>query len=275
VLSNLDSIGEMVGSLMGMSQGLNESDYVDGLIRQAHGVASHEFDLAAVATAKTGHLQHVFEYGVPGVTQGTPVGVLPTAPEARLYEHVLVGGPETKDIAYVFRPATQRNPRPSTANTGIASKYVAKLSRRKYIFYNKAEVMESGRTIELHAKNGDALFVPFKGPSKNPNNRRGYMMWNTATQGPLKVTPGRTSKGEFTSFWFSWWSDSGAGILEEDMRATVLADIEKAILSAEMKSNAHRVKPLSQTSITATASRAAAGIKKFFINPRRNAIRTR
>lgn len=260
VLSNLESIGELVGSLKGIQLGLEEDDYIEGLIRQAHGKASNAFNVAAAATAGAGYLSHVFEYGVPGITPGPPRFADPTAPEARLYEHTLVGRGGQMDIGYTFRPAVVRNPQPTTARTGVPSRYLAKLSKRKYVFWNRAYVMETGETVDIVPKSNGLLFVPFYGePSMNGGNR-GYMMF----PGSVSLQPGKNTKGQFTSFWLRWWASSGNEIIEQDMRKSVMLDLERAMAKAAENAQTETVKPVQATNIAGAATQAMAYTKKFF-----------
>ena len=272
VLSNLESLGEMIGALQGLQQGLNEDEYIEGLIRQAHGKASNAFNVAAAATAGAGYLTHVFEYGNPGITPGPPMFADPTAANARLWTHTLTGKGGQMDIGYTFRPALVRNPQPTTASTGVPSKYLAKLSRRKYIFWNRAYVMETGRSVEIHAKNGDFLFVPFRGASENPKNKRGYMMWNTKSLGPIVNTPGQSTKGQFTGFWMKWWAAAGNDIIEQDMRKSVTMDIERATAEAARRAQTATVKPVQATNVPGAAERARAYTKKAFSMFRRKKV---
>lgn len=261
VLTNLESIGDMVGALSGVSEGLDDQSYMEGLIRSAHGKAATAFDLAAAATARTGQMTHVYEYGVSGITRGQPRFADPTAIEARLYVHTLLGRGGEMDIAYSFRPARQPNPAPTPEDTGVDSRYLSRLSGRKYFFYNKALVMETGRPVSIKPKNGNFLFVPFYGePSPDPTNNRGYMMWDSKRHGPLQARPGMSTKGQFTSFWMAWWNASGSKIMFADMEKSVTMDIDIAMAEAARKANSEAMKPAQETSVP----RAFASAKTLF-----------
>lgn len=265
VMSNLESVGEMIGSLAGMSDGLNEDEYMEGLIRQAHGKATNAFNVAAAGAGAAGALRHVFEYGVVGVTPGRPKFSDPTAPNARLWTHWIAGTGGNMDIGYSFRPATQPNPKPTPTSTGVSSKYLSKLSNRKYIFWNRAFVMETGQTVEIHAKNGDFLFVPFRGQApRNPLNRKGFVMWNTSKLGPIHATPGRTSKGNFTSFWMNWWAAAGSEMIEQDMRKSIAMDTERVMAEAAKRSASQTLKPVYNTNIHSAVRKAREQVKRTF-----------
>jgi hypothetical protein len=265
LLANFEAIGDMVGALSGIATGIDEAAYMDGLIKSAHGKAATAFDMAAAATAKTGRITHVYEYGVAGITRGDPRLGDPTAPNARLYVHLLVGEGGMKDITYTFRPAHQPNPTPTPEDTGVNSEYLARLSGRRYYFYNKAFVMETGQVVTIKPKNGNFLFVPFYGePSRDPTNNRGYMMWDSSRHGPLFNRPGASSKGQFTSFWMNWWIGAGGKMMEVDMEKSVTMDIDLAIAEASRRVKAARFKPVQTTNMPGAIATAKAMFNRIF-----------
>lgn len=278
ILSNFEAIGDMIGALSGMNDALDSETYMDGLIRSAHGKAATAFDIAAAATAKTGNITHVYEYGVMGITRGQPRMADPTAPNARLYVHTLLGRGGTQDIAYTFRPATQPNPEPTPEDTGVDSEYLSRLSDRKYYFYNKALVMETGRVVHIKPKNGEFLFVPFYGePSRDPTNNRGYMMWDSKRHGPLFNRPGASSKGQFTTLWMNWWSSAGSKIMFEQMDKSVSMDIDIAMAEATKRANAEGLKPVQTTDMMAAIASARTLFGRIFkaATSKRMGVKTR
>lgn len=270
VMSNLESIGDLVGAYIGMAENIKEERYIASLIRAAHNKAATAFDVAAASYASTGAIQHVYEFGVAGITRGAEKYHDPTSPAARLYEHTLTGEGGNQDIGYTFRPATNRNPTPTTASTGVASKYLRKMSRRKYVFYNKAYVMETGETVEIRANRSQWLFIPFGNrPARNPENDRGFVMWNTSTKGPITVQPGADTKGSFSAFWMKWWSGDGQALMESNMTASVNEDIALAVAEAEKKAATETVKPAAETNIAGAAATTRAEMKRIFEAARR------
>lgn len=264
LLSNLEAIGDMVGGLAALSEGLDDKLYMEGLIKSAHGKASTVFDAAAAATAKTGHITHVYEYGVMGVTRGAPKFADPTNIRARLYYHTLMGSGGNQDIGYSFRPATQPNPTPTTQDTGVDSKYLNKLSNRKYYFYNKAFILETGRVIEIKPQNGNFLFVPFYGePPRNPMYNRGFIMWDARKKGPLYSQPGYKTEGDFTKFWLGWWQSTGQAVMSDIMEEYVTIDTEAAIAEATKKAESESMKPVQETSLVGAANATRAWVVKF------------
>lgn len=265
IYTNFESVGELVGAYMGMSEKASEPEYIERIIKQAHGKAASAFDIATAATAGAGYLAHVYEFGVAGITRGQPRFFDATDPAARLYYHEITGDGGNQEIGWGWRPATQPNPQPTTADTGVASKYLRKLSRRKYIFWNKAFVMESGETVEIKAYNSNYLFVPFgQYASKNPENKRGFVMFNTTNKGPITSKPGASTKDTFTAHWLNWWGQAGAEIMESDMTASVTTDIEIAEAEIAKRAAASPMKPVRATNITSASASSRTWMKRLF-----------
>lgn len=277
IFTNLEALGDVIGALRGIGDGVEADEYMEGVIRQAHGHAANAFNMAAAATAKTGSIAHMYEFSTPGITKGQALHPDPTSPDARLWIHTLIGHGGSMELGYSFRLARERNPRPTTADTGVASKYIAKLSRRKYVFWNKAMVMETGRPVEIKAHNSDFLFVPFYGePPTNPLYNRGYLMWDSTRLGPLIAHPGAQTKGNFTAFWQGWWASAGNQVMTDQIELDVTMDIERTMTEATSKADAESMKPIQEVNLAATARSARAMYKKLFeVNtPRRRTTKT-
>lgn len=238
VLTNLNGLGVLLGGLEGLTEAENDA-YMGSVIRAAHRKTTNIFDLVAAATARAGVIQHMWEYGTPGITQGRPEHTDPTTPDARLYVHQINGRGPVQDIGFGFRPAKTRNPNPTVANTGVSSKYLQKLSKRKHVFWNKAMVMETGQEVTIAPKNGRFLFIPFRGEgSETVGNKKNFVLWDAMKLGPITVQPGRQVAGNFTSFWFSWWNSEGERVMSSAMLEDVNYDIAVAIQKTEARAQA-------------------------------------
>lgn len=227
LFSNMEEIGAMVGTIEGILDGIEEPRYMEGVIKEAHKNVTADFDRDAASAGAAGFLAHMYEFGTRGITRG-PIKYGPTDDAAKLWVHLVAGKGGNQNFTFAYRPALNRNPQPTTESTGVASKYLRKLSKRKYVFENKAFVMETGQTVEIKAKNSSMLFVPFRGEApRNPLNTKGFVWW-PASKGPITTTPGRQTKGNFTRFWLNWWSGVGSALVEQDMKRTIEFDFNHA-----------------------------------------------
>lgn len=259
---NSEVVAQAAGTFNGLNAEFSDDKYLDGLAEQAHTAVSLDFDLAAAATASTGRITHVYEFGVAGITRGTARIGDPTSAAARLYVHDIVGSNGKYTMAYYFRPAVQPNPRPSVATTGIADKYVRKLSRRKYIFRNKASIMELGTSVEIKPKNGDWLVIPFDGqPPRNELNKRGFVLWHYPSKGPIHSVPGRQTKGTFTTFFETWWKTDGTGLMDQMIEKNVNADVEKQLAESAAKAASIQPKPVKAQRSNSVEAKERARVK--------------
>lgn len=243
-MADFDAIGELVGTLEGIQKVAEEDDqYIEMLLRDAHSDASRDFNTAAVASSML--IPHMFEFGTAGVTPG-PIKFAPNDPRAHLWTHEYIGSGKNVEVSFNFRPALSANPRPTTASTGVASKYLKFLSNRKYVFWNKALVMETGMEVNIKAKHGDFLFVPFYG---NPSygkymNSRGYMMWNSKANGPIRSVPGQNTRGNFGALWDGWWGTTGSKQMGQQVQRNFDRDVRAAFDAAAARSRATELKPV-------------------------------
>ena len=236
---------------------------MERLIEDAHGTASRAFDVAAAATASAtgGGIAHMYEFGTAGITKGPVKFPDPTSQAARLWVHTLRGAGGSQEIGYDFRAALHRNPQPTTRDTGVPSKYLRRLSKRKYIFWNKARVMEHGMSVEIKSKQPHGLlFVPTPGM----NAPRGFVMWNTNRKGAIRAVPGATVAGNFTALWMRWWGNEGAALVEGNMRKKVEADTRIAQREAERRAQAQPMKSATANNpVGAAAASRAVAFKTF------------
>lgn len=258
--TNLDVVGEISGTIDGMELVSNEPSYMESIIKNAHDIAADAFDEFAATYGLTGGISHMFEYGTAGVTPG-PIKFKATDRDAQLWTHLLEGHGGEQQVSFTFRPAVAPNPQPTTAQTGVPSKYLTKLSKRKYVFYNRAAVTEMGTDVSIKSDRGNGfLFVPFygKGSTGKYVNNRGYMMWNSKKFGPIKVTPGRYSTGSFTRVWVGWWGATGSELMSTEMVKSYELDFAEAMKAAEARAAVRPVKAPTPTSIATTNRKASA-----------------
>lgn len=231
MMVNFDAVQSVIGVLEGTFNEAATDEYKQGLFRVAHNVAAKRFDEDVAAAAHAGYLSHVYEFGVSGITAGPARISDATSAAARLFQHDLVRTGTDAMVTFNFRPAVVPNPKPTTASTGVPSKYLTKISKKNYIFYNKAMVMESGQTVEIKSKTNKPLFVPFygEGARGNSTNQRGYMM----NYGAISTRPGAQSEGTFGAFWKSWWDRKGLPMMGRHMQTNFEKDLARNMKLAE------------------------------------------
>lgn len=229
MLVDFSGIEDLIGTGEGVADGANDQQYISGLINAAHNVASLEFDVDAAATAAAGALTHMFEFGTTGITRGAQRFGDPTSPEARLWTHHISDQGRSQNISYMFRPAVAPNPRPSATFYGVPNAVIRKLSRRKYVFAQKAAVNELGTTVHIKPKDKPFNFVPFYGkPARNPDYaNRTYIFRPIEGNLPMESTPGDDAgmTGTFTMFWNTWWAGRGRELLSGTASETFNKDV--------------------------------------------------
>lgn len=231
LVTNLDALGKVVGAAQAMDEGFNQQ-YINSVIQAAHSDVKNAFDIAAAATAQaSGNMSHMYEYGVPGITRGKPAFASGAEDAAHLYVHTLDTRHDGATVNYVFRPALIRNPQPTVESTGVPSRFLKRLSRRKYVFKNRAFITETGQSVSISGN--PWLFVPFgkEGPRNynNPNAKYNFMFYNTDRLGPIKSRPGRKNRGAFSAFWAAWWASEGSRKLSEHMEENIQEDFSKVM----------------------------------------------
>lgn len=257
-VANFDSVYELVGAVRGIDTAIDSPQYLDSLANEAHNYVSSDFDIEISAMAGAGKFQHVYEFGVAGITTGPgmPTRIAdPRSEAARLWVHNFMGTDGIYDIEYSFRPAVVPNPRPTTATTGVPSKVIRKLSRRKYVFWNKALVMETGAEVEIRPIRGKYLFVPFGGTEFDG---RSYQMYDAERNGPIVTRPGRYSRGTFGAFWETWWDTVGKARMGDFMEKEAGIDVHMALQNAERQAAMHSAEIVVPGKSASTVSKAAA-----------------
>lgn len=232
--ADFSQLARLVGTVKGYSSAVESDIYINDLLKVAHQIAAKEFNaaVASVAIAASGtpkSLSHMYEWGTIGINKGrTTRAMQPTNPDAMLWTHVMKGRGRAKTIDFKFRPSTVPVPQPTTAKTKVARKYLDRLNGKQYKFHWKAPVMEFGTTVHLKPNKAKMIFVPFYGKPKTRNAydiKRGFLFH----KGPLNSVPGKTVKGNFSSFWIGWWASAGAKSMKDNTKTAVALHAGKVI----------------------------------------------
>lgn len=268
ISTNLDTLVEHIGSYMGMADGIGQSQYLSELMDNAHRLTVPDFVKAAAAGAKQYNFTHMYEYGVRGITRGDSQTIDPLHQRARLWRDVMVGNGSRKTITFVYRNATQRVPKHTTAETGVAQEELDKLKLnqgKKYVFSHKAEVFEQGIDLTIFPKQRDGrLFVPLLSGvrigASTQDQARGFT-WAKK----VHINPGEMSgaTGQFSFFFYDWWGRTGNTLMTKRMDKEVVGHIRrKEAELATRRSGA--LKPPQAIKVESIAAAARAKTRKQF-----------
>lgn len=232
IKTNIESLAYHIGSYMGMADGIEQRQYVDDLMVGAHRKTVPDFVKAAGMAAVRYNFTHMYEYGVAGLTRGDTQTLDRNHQNARLWRDVMVGNGSRKFITFIYRNATQRVPKPTEEETGVAQDVLNKLKisqGKRYTFSHKAEIFEQGVDLNIHPKTSKGvLFIPLKEApflkASPKETQRKYVF-----RKKLRINRGEESgaTGRFSTFFFKWWGTEGNVLLTKRMDRHVTADIRR------------------------------------------------
>lgn len=243
---NFDPLLTAIGAVYGISDAADSSQYMNDVLNSIHSKASQQFDNAAASFATTGRIKHMYEWGTAGINKERTTRRFsdPTSPEARLWVHTSEGEGNIKYIGFDYRLSTVPIPPPTTTKTGVSQEELQKLSDRRYVFYNKAMVMETGMEVEIVGRHSNVLFIPFYGnPSPDASKRdveRGFTLYPWPKKGPIKTRPGKKVAGSFTAFFEGWWKTAGMKSMNQQGDLEFNEDIYIVLDKAEAKGKTER-----------------------------------
>lgn len=232
VISNLEQLAEAIGSYVGMLEGLDQQEYMDGLIGQAHSEVAFEFDKHAAAQAMQDRsLSHMWEYGTAGVSpRGRIKYANPLNPKAKLWTHTIVSRGRVKTFGFTILPAKSLVPPHDLQEIEVAPRDMPPLKletgKWRYKFPNKASLYESGMTVNLAPKRAKALFIPIKTeglPAKYTGDTSKGFVWaqrHTYSPGDMADATGR-----FTGMFGAYWAGMGGDLLSTKMMIKVERDL--------------------------------------------------
>lgn len=263
-LTNLEQVASDIGRYLGMAEGVQQREYMEGLLDTAYGRAVRQFHKDAAKAAKAQNFSHMYEYGTAGVNdRGRLTNLNPTAKKARLWVDQFLGGGGRRSIGFVFRDATVANPPHTTAETGVAQEELDQLAvnkGKKYYFKKRAEVFERGISVNIYPNEAKALFVPLA-PSGLAGSTRDKARGFTFAKS-LRYAPGQAGgEGTFTNFFWTWWSTIGA----EKMASEMSNEVTRHIREEEKKMGANAsLKPAMATRVNAVAEAQQKKTRKQF-----------
>lgn len=248
---DLEAVATTIGAMEAAAEVAGSDSYIGKLINAAHAKVADEFDAHIIADAMTTTaFNHMFEWGTAGINKGrTTRRISPNSPEAKLWDHVIIGSGRSKSVDFHFIPSKVPVPLPTTGQTGIDQKYLNRL-KGKHIFWNKAAVMETGAEVHIEPKNGAKLFIPLGvGKTDDP---RGFVM----TSKPVTVVPGGRNIGTFSAYWEKFWNGLGQEGMQAHMEEGLLSHLERVQQTAQRTKG--RLMPASSNEAAKAASRGRA-----------------
>lgn len=226
--ADFSGVEQALGEAWGAIDALEDKTYQDNLIRTAFEEANDAFNLEAAAYAAAGgNIKHMFEWGTIGINRSrTNMRPQPLSDRARLWQPVIEGRGLNAQFDFVFRPSVAFVPKPTTTETGMDPEVISQL--RDHIFWNKAMVMESGISVNIRTKEAEFLLFPMYKGNIPPHARghdiaRGY----TLNRGPVQLTPGRHTAGQFNAYWVQFWQGRGNDMLNESIQRQIDEDFSR------------------------------------------------
>lgn len=265
--SNLGGLAQDIGTYIGIAEGVEQKAYVSGLLEGSYKRTTPHFVKAAAANAVPLNFTHMYEYNVRGITRGDGSQINPISQKARLWKDVLFGTGTRRTVTFAYRPATVKVPPHTTESTGgVAQATLDKLKvnqGKKYVFAHKAEVFEDGINVRVFPKQRDGtLFIPLEGSgiSGNDRERRRGFAWRKS----LFYSPGEEAgaTGQFSFYFFKWWSSEGNAMMTKYMQERVTKDIRKAEIGVGTHKNMVSAKA---TDVPAEAAKSAMRVRKQFV----------
>lgn len=198
-----------MGQVSGMSKKVTTKAFVDDLVKVTHAAMTEKFDQFVDMTYlnDSSTLHHVYEWGVP-------VG----NPYARLWKHKLLGGGGDRNATWDWRASKRPIPTPAQRAgkahdpmSGLSMEDLHKFSDRKYIFYWKAPVMESGMSAIVAPVNVDRVMFPAWTDGGGAELRFG------SPESVVDSPGGEETTGSFTAIWSSWWSMEAPAAFDEEV----------------------------------------------------------
>jgi hypothetical protein len=233
VQMNIDMSGVIkgLGAVGALNSTLQTAEYLDLVIDNAFDLANKRFLVEAEAYAMaTGDLGHMYEWGTIGVNKwASSRKMKANTEEARLWHTEFIGNKGDRVLTWQWKPSFTTVPVPTKKDTGMSTEVIKKLKSKngtKYIFHQKARIMEMGESVRTKFETGsDSKFLLFpawewsRADMRPEDVRRGYAITKKTDD---EVKPGNKAyQGNFTYFWMSYWEGRGAETMQAETEITI------------------------------------------------------
>lgn len=218
----IEELVDFIAGANAISNLSKNSVYLDRIMEPA--IREAEEDLNLRAAAKAPSISHMFEWGTTGVNGRSNTRQNPNSEKARLWKTVSTGRGLNRTIRFEYKKSKSFVPLPTTRKTRMPSDKIAMLNGT-HIFYDKAKVMETGKTVTIKPKNSKVLVIPIRRGetvSDPAAMKRGYIV----TKKSVTNIPGKRLKGNFTKFWDEFWNKNGHMIIENHVFDAIENDVK-------------------------------------------------
>lgn len=245
MMTNLEELAEAIYGYIEGSKGIEQADYMDGVLRVAHAEALEDFHALVAGHGKA--MGHMYEYGTVPIHDAAPGGIMlsPTDQSARLWVDILAGGGGVKDISFMYRDAVMPNPKKTPENTGgVSDKILQHLQINKgkqYVFRQRAEITDQLESVTVEPTGeGDNthVFVPVNIEGDQMGKKGGWgVQWaESSTWTPGDPEPGAdVQPASFVGVFAAYWRGAGAATMMRSVEIQVDRDVK--ILDEIIQSN--------------------------------------
>jgi hypothetical protein len=120
----------------------------------------------------------------------------------------------------IATPQERKASNPDDPIAQVPDDELAKLSKRRYIFYWKAPIMEYNLSVTITPKYARSLFIPTGDPAQ-PFVFVDYYR---------NLQPGgQNNTGQFTMEWATWWATAAPTIFEENLQQGLEDDLRGVV----------------------------------------------
>lgn len=232
VEADLGAFANYNGMVAGFTQEIKTDKFKRAMVEHLHFKMMDAFNvhIDAFAIANRLRLWHMYEWRRVG------------DPSARLWEPVKRGRGGTIITTIQFKPSKtfipdveERSNNPNDPVSKWPSEMIQRMSNKKYVFYNKAYVMENNIEITIRPRTSSGrLIIP------NQNAKWGFYMLPKGKSATVRSPGGQNTTGGFRWAWEMYW---GGGLAEQKVSEIAqklegkVAGIERGIRSRNKKIN--------------------------------------
>lgn len=218
---DLSNVGAVMGSITGTMEAVKTKVYIKDLIRGAqHQLGAHfNTHMTLLALTQPQRFHHVYEWNHVG------------QPAFRLWKNTYVGTSK-RVTSFEFLPSHVQVPLPDPEfPPGPKGQQV----HRRYIFWNKARVMEYNIPVHIYVKEAKALFINLRdNPGVNlPDNHKGFTFAQQAT-----IFNRGATAGSFTNAFIEFYREQAPVIFKTEIQPVIEQSVEKNLFKTTRASRA-------------------------------------